>query len=66
MRLTSLFIYLNFQMALSRKNVLLDTLSLPPSPLSLSLCLSSLLPFHHPSHGALQFMDCVSGPERAA
>lgn len=49
----------HFQMALSRKNVLLDTF--PPS-----LSLSSLLPFLHLSCGSLRYMDLVSGPEHTA
>lgn len=55
----------HFQMALSRKNVLLETLSL-----FLSLSLSSLLPFHHLFPPSLLWltrcMDRLSDPEHAA
>lgn len=47
----------NFQMALTRKTVFLDTL-----PLSFS----TPHPFQHISHGSFQHMDRVSGPEYAA
>lgn len=50
----------NFQMALTRKNVFLDTLSFPPSLFPHSF------PIHRLSCGSLQRLDCVSGPECSA
>lgn len=51
----------NFQMALTRKTVLLDT-----HTFSLPLSFSTSSPFQHISHGSFQHMDRVSGPECAA